>query len=41
MKIKVNYINEEYTRLYMFKDIDGVKHLMHPFGIMEGLGIYG
>lgn len=39
MKIKVEQEVEEFTTLYMVKDLKGVKHLMHPFGIMEGLGI--
>lgn len=40
MKIKINYTPEEFTTLFMVKDIDGTKHLMHAFGIMKGLGIY-
>lgn len=40
MKIKVIHEDEEYTQLYMIKDNEGLKHLMHPYGIMKGLGIW-
>ena len=39
MKIKIEQELEEFTTLYMIKDLKGINHLMHPFGIMEGLGI--
>lgn len=39
MKIKVIQYEDEFTELFIFTDIDGIKHIIHPVEIKKGLGL--